>query len=189
MIRSVVRNELSQTIEPKVTESTQSVAVSYAGAVVSLTGNLARGDLAVDNFQGNVIKVTRVRLSVSWATNQTFNLCRFICFQWNDASTPTPATVLAYVGSAYAPQSQFLWAAKPLLRIFYDEIVALKPRVTSGYDVSIDTRVIGGFAPIKFASGSTAVQKNGIYVLYISDDAVVTYPQLTFTSEVIFTDA
>jgi hypothetical protein len=111
-------------------------------------------------------------------------------FQWKDASVPVASGLLAFTGSAIAPQSPILWTNRPLINVLYDKVVSLKPRVTSGWDVSLDTKVLqGGMAPVFFASTTTFIQKNGIYALLITDDAITTFPSINLVTELEFTDA
>lgn len=110
-------------------------------------------------------------------------------FRWLDASIPAPAGLLAFLGDARAPHSPYLWTNIHKIKVVHDWMMALKPRVASGYDAHFDVLTAGGFPAVQFANGTTDIQLNGLYVLVISDDIIGTAPQLTFVSELIYTDA
>lgn len=125
----------------------------------------------------------------TYSTAQAFSTVRLMMFRWLDASVPTPSGLLANTGDARAPHSPLFWTNVHKIKVVHDWILALKPRVASGYDAHFDVLTAGGFPAIQFANGTIDIQLNGLYVLLISDDIIGTAPQCTFVSELIFTDA
>jgi len=113
-----------------------------------------------------------------------------MCFQWFDAAVPSPSGVLQNISVISAPFQPILWTNRTKIRVLYDKTYCLKPRVTSGYDAkSFGFDINGGLSTIVFASGTTNPQMGGIYFLAITDDSAISYPLISYASELIFTDA
>ncbi len=188
-VRDMIRSELADVIEDKVTYTTQNGGVSYNGQVASLTAALARADTAVDAFTGNLIKPKRVRVKGNVTTNQTYNSIRIIIFQWRDASVPTTSGILNTTGSVLAPFSPLLWTNVHKVHILADQLLTIFPVAGSYAAEGFNMEISSGMKPIQFASGSTTPQMNGLYCLLISDDGAPSYPDVNYVSEVIFSDA
>lgn len=190
-VSKMLNSTLRRNIEPKMTiVFNATTPIDYNGTVFSATTNLARSDDAVDSFTGNVIRPQRLRMRYSWSTNQDYSTVRLLCFQWFDAAVPSPSGLLQNIGVISAPFQPILWTNRTKIRVLYDRTHCLKPRVSAGYDAkAFSFDVTGGFSNMIFASGSTNPQMGGIYYLPISDDAVISYPLISFASELIYTDA
>lgn len=186
----MVRSILASQIEEKVTfVSGDAVSVTASGQVVSLTGNLVRGDGAINNVTGNKLQPKRARLRFTYSTAQTFSTVRMLFFQWRDAAVPVPNGVLQYIGDARAPASPILWTNHTKVIVKADVVKALEPKATGGSDAHYFDVDIRRFAPIMLDSTSLNPQMNGLYFLIISDDIIGTAPQFTYTTELIYTDA
>lgn len=187
----MIRSSVALNLEEKVTYTQQTGSVDYTatGTVFDLTAGLARGDGAIDNFTGDIIRPTRLLMKCCWSTNQVFSSLRLLIFQWEDASVPVGAGIFAFIGSTLAPFSPLLWTNVPKIHVLYDELTTIFPSPPGGYAATNLIINITKMRPIYFASGSTIMQKNGLYAVAISDDGLVVYPVLDFISELLFTDA
>lgn len=188
-----VASALKANIEEKVTYgNTNAVSIDFSGTVASMTGALVRGDAAIDNSTGVIIKPQRLRIRGTVTTNQTSSAMRLIVFQWKDASLPVGAGILASTGSATAPYYGKLWGNRYKLNFLYDELIALFPRGTTTYDsVKFEIDIKGRMADIHLAANGTGTQPqlNGLFFFVISDDGVASYPTISYASELSYTDA
>jgi len=189
-VARMLSSQLKQNIETKVTYVAGSSTYSNSGTIVDLFSNLIRGDLPLNQFQGSLVKPSGLRVRFTWSTNQSFSTVRTLIFQWKDATVPLPSGILNSTGSVQSPNSPLFWTNVHKIHVLYDKSHALKPRVASGYDACyLDTGILGGLSTVQFAVSSTNPQMNGIYMLLISDDALVSFPACTWYSEIRFTDA
>lgn len=185
----MIQSNLRATLEKKVSYvSGDAVSVTATGTMVSAFTNLSRGD-GYNQLTGNLLKPISWVVRYTWSTSQTFSTVRALFFQWLDASVPTPAGILTYTGDARAPNSPLLWTNIHKIRVLKDQIVALKPRADAGYDAKHYEISMPGMATVQFDSTTVTAQMNGLYLLLITDDIIGTAPQLTYASEVRFTDA
>lgn len=188
MIQSMVVNE----IEDKVTYvSGDAAGVSNSGTVISLTTNLTRADIAVNGFTGNLLKPTLLKCKYTWSSDQAFSSCRFLAFQFLDSATPVTSGLLQFVTGALPPHSPILWTNIHKIKVLYDHTHTLKLRNTTGTDAKSFEFTIPGerMSTLQFASGTLQPQMNGLYVLAITDDSIVSYPGLTYVTELRYTDA
>lgn len=165
--------------------------ITSSGTITSLLSNLARGDDGHDNFEGNQITPQGLTVKYYAETNQTFNACRVMIFQWNDSSTPALSGILQNTAVGTAIVSPTLVTNKPLIKVLYDKHWVFAPcDPNGGFAVFQDTIYIPGkrLRKVDFNSTTAVVQKNNIYVLYISDDFISTYPHLTFWARTTFSD-
>lgn len=185
----MIQSNLQRVIENKVSYvSGDAVSVTATGTIVSGFTNLSRGD-GYNQLTGNLAKPSKWTLRYTWSTAQTFSTVRLLAFQWLDAAVPTPSGILTYTGDARAPNSSLLWTNIHKIRVLHDQIVALKPRADAGFDAKQYTVNLPGMATVQFDSTTVSQQMNGLYILLISDDIIGTAPQLTYVSELRFTDA
>ena len=189
-VAKMLQSTINRNIEPKMTTYGGSYSVGFSGTVFSITSALTRGDLALNQFQGNIIKPRMLRVRGSWGTNQTYSTVRTLVFQWKDATYPTASGILQFTSQVYSPYSPLLWENRRKIRVLYDMTHSLKPRVASGYDYeSFDSGALINLADIQFAAGSASVQMNGLFVLVISDDGAASYPFINYCVELVYTDA
>lgn len=197
MTQAAVRKELRKVSDFKVTDNAQNnVSVSSTGSMTSILANLTRGDAGVNNFDGNVINPTGIRLKFFFNTDQAYNACRLILFQWFDATIPGATNVLQNVTTGLATISDVLESNKKFIRILHDTTVVIAPTANNAgsivgqgksdvYDVYIPGKRI---RQVKFASSSNTIQDGNIYILTISDDSVITFPGVNWYSRCTFTD-
>lgn len=196
--QAAVRKELRKISDFKVTDNAQNnVSVSASGSMTSLLGNLIRGDAGVNNFDGNVINPCGIRLKYFFNTDQSYNACRIILFQWFDSTVPTAANVLQNTATGLGTISDVLESNKKFIKILHDNTVVIAPTANNAgailgqgisdcYDVYIPGKRI---RQIKFASSSATVQDGNLYCLCISDDSLVSFPGVNWYTRVTFTDS
>lgn len=185
----MIRSNLAVNIEKKVTYTTQNGGIDYNGTIFSIAAGLTRGDEAVDQFTGNLIRPTRLRIRGLWSTTQTYSSCRFMVFQWADDLVPTPGGMLQYTTTQLAPESPVLWTNVHKIHVLYDERTVIAPVAGSLAVGQFNCMINGPFRTVQYPAGGLLPQHNGIYAIAISDDGVPAYPQLLFISELEFTDA
>lgn len=210
MLMATVASEL----EEKVAYYTATGGHDYSGSVSNLLTNMTRGDTAINNYTGNSIDPKWIRLRYVWSSNQIFNTCRLILFQWKDSSVPVAASLLAITGSAEAPLSYLRSDNRNIFKVLYDETLQLGAGGDGGLGYDSQTRIVtvqgkelgkfnvdpddtikyqrsitSGLLPVEFNQSNNTVIENGIYLLSISDDGVASYPQLAITAEIWYTDA
>ena len=192
-IHQLVRSELRRYIEPKITHVNFGAQVSANGTIQSLTSNLVQGDGALSNYTGFMVRPEELRVRLSVSTDQSFNTCRFLIFRWKDASDPSPTGILDQVGGGWAPHSAFYWVNRTKIQVLYDNLFALKPRASAGYDnKAFDIKLsLKNGPPIMLPAGTSGAkpQMNGIYALMITDDLVPSTPAYVFRSALTYTDA
>jgi hypothetical protein len=88
----------------------------------NLLGALSRGDGAVDNYTGTLLKPSslRVRGNVLQAQTAGANV-RIICFQWQDASTPAVSGLLYNIASVFGPTSPISWVNHRKIHVLWDK--------------------------------------------------------------------
>lgn len=191
-IRQMVNSKLSSNIERKyITALTNTSSISYTGSVYNVLSNAVLGDGAINAYTGVVLKPTRVTLRYRVSSNQSYSALRVILFQWRESGVPSTAGILTTTGSVLAPFSPLLYLNRPLIHVLHDELHCLFQRDAASYASECKTVDIKtGLLSIHMNPATAPVpQKNGIYLLCISDDAAVSYPVLDFYSDVEFTDA
>lgn len=173
----------------------QNQSVTSSGTFTSLFANLVRGDNGLNNFNGNNIYPKYIQFDYHVNTNQNYNSCRVMIFQWEDGTPPNLATILANTAAGIATICPPNVSAKHQLKVLWDDKVLFAP--TAGGDSTVIGQGIckgSCFIPerklktVRFASSSNNVQDQNIFVLTISDDSVPTYPAIYWHSRVAFTD-
>lgn len=188
-VMSLIRANNKLMIEDKVTYTTQNGGIDYNGSVFNLLGVLVRGDAAVDQYTGNLIRPTSLRMIGTVSTNQTFNSMRIVIFQWLDASNPVPAGVWQLIGSSNAPFSTPAWLNVHKVHVLYDHLIAIAPVAGSYAIEKFSCFLTNCFRTVQMSNAGVNPQMAGIYCLAISDDGAPVYPQLLFNTELRFTDA
>lgn len=171
-------------------------AISSSGTITSVLANMVRGVNGYNAFVGNSIQSVYLQVDYYWNTNQVFNSCRLMIFQWFDAGTPALSGILANTTTGIGTISGTLTTNKPFIKVLYDDRFIIAPTAggdttSIGNGVHYDCAFIPmkKLKPIRFNSVSNVVQDGNIYVLALSDDIAPTYPALTFYSRLAFTDA
>lgn len=198
-VRAIANQVVTRSGDTKYTDFYDSATVYNTGHLFSLASNLTKGDLGMNNYEGNEIKLSGLTVRAYWTSTNSYNTCRFIVFQWNDFSTPTPATILqdiATPASALIPLQPKQVGVMQQLRILYDEVVILQnPGGPVGTTLTTATHLhkrvyIPGkkLSKIRFNPLSNQVTTGSLWILAISDDAIGTAPGCFVTSRLSFTD-
>jgi hypothetical protein len=188
-VRSMIQSNNNLIIEKKVCTFSSSAGTTASGTVHNLLNPITRGDAAINQFDGNQLRPCHLRFRGEWSTDQVFSTCRLMIFQWDEALVPTPSGLLVTTGTALAPLSPLLWINKCKIKVLYDEITTLFPSLGASAATNFQLDLKSGFKTISMNTVGTYPQTNGIFALAITDDLLVSYPQLKFYSELIFTDA
>jgi len=164
--------------------------VSATGSIQAVLGNLVRGDNGINGFDGNTISPIGVTIKFAMHTDQVYNFCRFMVFQWLDSSTPAVSGILQSQSTGLAPFSSVLVTNRKEIRVLSDTQIALTPGATGVNGVFQKNIFIPGrkLAKIRYNSTTNVVQHGGIFILTISDDVLTAYPQCTWYARVSFTD-
>jgi len=128
---TAVRQIVKQTADLKYTDFQDSVSVTTTGHLFALVGNLTRGDLGLNNLDGNNLTPVGLTVRYYWTTSIIHNAVRVLVFQWNDFSTPTMDAI--YTGWLH---SMHEIGNKMNFRILHDEFFVLAP-TTPGTDNAI----------------------------------------------------
>lgn len=181
--------------ENKCTQYNFAHQVSNTGVVLNLYSNMSQGTGPLDNYLGNEILPTSIRMNLSITmgplagVGDGTNVCRVIIFQWLDASAPVLGGVLA---SPSDPHSFLLWNNTENVRVLSDKLYALSQvTAAAGYDALCDKVYIKGkkIMPTKFDQhGAGTTQKGGLYVAILSDSAVAPAPYFQASFQVTYTD-
>ena len=194
-LRSIVRSEMRRAADIKYMDYANTYAISSTGAVYTLFTNMNRGDNGLNNFNGNIITPTSLRIRYSWYSNQLFNHVRCLVFQWFDDTTPVVTGILQSNATTLATLSDTLVTNKRFIRVLHDKTYVLAP--TAGGDttptglghVVRDVYIPGSrLKPVRFNATVATPVDGQLYVLLISDDAALSYPQYNFYARLSYTD-
>lgn len=171
-------------------------AVSSSATFQSVLTNLVRGDAGINNFQGNNITPVYLQVDYYWNTNQTFSNCRFMVFQWFDATVPSLGGIVQSGVTGIGTISPILVTNKPYIKVLHDDKFIMAPTAGDG-STSIGNGIHQGscFIPqkrlksIRYNTSTNVVQDGNIFVMVVSDDIVSTFPACTFYTRLAFTDA
>lgn len=173
-----------------ITQSTDTQSVDYSGTIFSLAYPVTRGDNFINNFEGSTIYPKGLTIRYQWSSDQSYTKMRIIVFQWKDSTLPTMALCLASFGSSLAPLSGTTLASKPVMKVLYDSLeTGSYPTAGTSYTEAHKLYISGyRMLPVKYQATSDNIRTNGIYMLVISDDGAVNYPQFSYYSTLSFTD-
>lgn len=192
--REIVMARKANTQELKVTYHTATASVSNAGYVFHPLINMAVGTGVQDNFIGNEVLPTSIRLHFSVSMGPVLgagdgtNVFRVVLFQWDDASAPVVGGVLQ---APTSPLSMGLWINRENITVLADRLYGLKQYAdaATSYDIITDKIYIKSkkLKPVKFSGGT--LHKGGIYAVFLSDSALPPAPYLTVYSQMTYTDS
>lgn len=137
------------------------------------------------------IRSIAVRGRLDYGTSP--NSLRVICYQWNDMSTgssPVPSDLLTQISTTNAPFSTFKQAIAGRITVIWDRTFMLstndKPAVNFAF---LFTGSKFFKRDVHWTPGSSTLKKNGIYLLFVSDDGAVPYPTVQFQARIRYSDA
>lgn len=164
------------------------VGVDYTGLISSAFTNLTHGDGALNQFNGNSLTVINwtVKYEVTLGAAGSTNMLRVMLFQWDSSAAVTPAGILQTTGSVIAPLSAKNANVYPNIRVLSDKVYTLNDNNPN----EVDTIYISGkkLTPVEFVPTGVSINKGALYLLAISDDGAVAYPQFKAFSRVTFND-
>lgn len=192
--RSEVRKEIRKKADWLYTDVSGSGGVSTTGTIVSLLSSATRGTNGINGFSGNVINPQGLRIKYYWSSDQSFNSVRVLVFQWFDATVPTLSGILQASSTGLATISPILVTNTQYLKVLYDGHHMLAPTAGDAAVVgqgvaSADIYIPGRrLKQIKYNASSNFVQDGCLYMVLVSDDSIVNFPQCTYYSRLTFTD-
>lgn len=197
-VQAVVRKELRKKTDWKYTDvGSTAVPVYNTGTIASMYANLTRGDLGINNFEGNVVNPQALTFKYYAETAQPFNTIRVMLIQWFDAATPLLAGLLQSTSSGLAVIAPTLVTNKQYIKVLYDRTHMLAPSAADGGAIFGNgimqpvTVYIPGkrLRNTRFNSGTNVVQDGNIYLLAVSDDAALGTVNLNYYSRITFSDS
>lgn len=193
--RSEVRKEIRKQADWLFTDVSGSGGVSSTGTIVNLLNSANRGLNGLNSYGGNTINPSGLRLKYYWSTDQVHNSVRVLLFQWFDATVPVLAGILQSTTTGQATISPMSTTNLQYIKVLYDGHHMLAPSAADGGSVlgsgtaSADVYIPGKrLKQIKYNSTSNVVQDGCLYMLLLSDDTVLSFPQCTYYSRLTFTD-
>lgn len=115
-------------------------------------------------------------------------------FQWFESAAPTLSTVLQYTATGTATVSPIQVNSKSSIKVLYDKTFNMAPTadgaVTVGNGVFGDKVYISGrrLKKVRYQQNVNTVSDGDIYLFFLSDDNLVSYPQITFVQRCSFYD-
>lgn len=193
--RSEVRKEIRKTSDWLYTDVSGSGGVSNSGTIVNLLSSANRGINGLNGYTGNIINPSGLRLKYYWSTDQVYNSVRVLLFQWFDATVPVLSGILQSIVSGQATISPMSTTNLQYIKVLYDAHHMIAPTAADGGSVlgsgtaSGDVYIPGKrLKQIKYNSTTNFVQDGCLYMLLLSDDSVLNYPQCTYYARLTFTD-
>jgi len=191
----LIQREIRKQGDLKYADSQGSVDMTATGEVLSLFVNMTRGTLGYNNFVGNTLNIRGITVKYYCRTNQIYNACRVLIFQWMDPSIPAVNGVLQNISSGIGPISNILATNRENIRVLYDKHFVMAPTAatdttTLGYGTFSDSVYIPGSRcqKVKANTNSTTAQHGNICMLLISDDNVLSFPVINYYTRVTFYD-
>lgn len=163
--------------------------IDYTGVIYNLS-SIPQGDTDVSR-DGDGLKLTSLQIRWLMEVGTSPNTFRIIVFQWLPATTPTVSDVLSstYASSVLQPLSPFKHDMNANFRILHDSntrvVDTYRPSITG--KIYITTRNKKLKQDVHFNAGTTT-GVNKLYMIVVSNDAAVTYPQFSYVSRVQFRD-
>lgn len=156
----------------------------------SVTANLTRGDNMKNMYGGSFVdwQWVRMRYSVTAASADVFNSVRIILGQWKGNLTgPVAGLVLDFAESVDPVVAPYSMQNKPLYTILSDTVVTV--------DVASNTQVVKSiFVPgsrikrTEFARSTDSAISGDLFVVIVSNSALIPNPDVEVTIEGMFTD-
>lgn len=156
--------------------------VNVDGSLVSLS-SVAQGD-ANNMRDGNVIYPTSVklRLTLDKSSADAVTRMRIIIFRWISETPEQIIDVLDSVSLTAFKSDSFRYQSQ----ILYDKVHTLSEGQVPEKFVTVSCKLRGLIA---FADGAAVPNRNGIWMIFLSDSAVATSATLRYTSRLYFKDA
>lgn len=179
----------------------QPVEVKYYNKVLTVQSILYSGNLylisdvpqgiADNDRDGDQLNLTHINLKAEWNASSaatSFNLCRFIVFQWRPQTTPTLNLILTGLGAAIAPLAPYTRDTRSMYKILYDKMTVLSIANSNSVH-AFNLRLRKGYNRRLQYQGGTTVGSNQIYILVVTDDGGAPSPQFSYYSQILYTDS
>lgn len=171
------------------------VGVPATGYIINLYANMTRGDLAVNNFEGQLTTPRSIKIRAQWEATDQSNMIRVIVGQWFGVGIPAATDILSLplVTSAQAPLCHRNWSRKHQFKLLHDEVFQLQNTATFvgglGPTVCKEIFVPGkSLRPTEWSSTTDDTQKGCLFMLTVSDSAALDHPTQDTVWEIVFTD-
>lgn len=191
-LQTAVSKALRKTEEVKNIDVTSTgLAVSYAGTQVALIA-VAQGQ-ANGQRVGDNVRVRSAHITLTWAIADATNIVRCIVYQWHPLSTgsaPVPGSILEHTSDALAAISPYVVNNDGDYSILYDKTIQLS--AVSRPAATVDFWITGNKflkRDVHYSAGSSSVQKNGLFLLFVSDSSAAAHPQVIFHARMRYTDS
>lgn len=187
--RQMIRSAIATTVERKFCDDDYAQGVDYNGSVQYLLRTLGRGDTST-TCTGNLIRVRRIELRGIVSTNQSHSSMRMVLFAFKDSTAPAASGVFESTGNVNAPYSPISIVNKHKIKILCDRSITLFP-VAGSYAAQKFEMICDVDVQVQLPASLTAsyAQFNGIFLAFVSDDIIPSYPSLYWKSRVEFEDA
>lgn len=166
--------------------------MTFSGSIACLTDNIVRGD-SFDQSTGLLIKPMELHLRATVkSVVGSYNTCRLVIFQWNDAGTPVASNLLASVGTQIAPYSPYTWVNRNRFTVMHDSLftVHANSSATLGCkDVNLHLKDCFRALHLGASGAGTVPTRNGIFIMLFGDDGLTPYPTIDYQCELLYTDA
>lgn len=165
------------------------VTVDFSGNSY-LISNIAQGT-ADGQRLGDAIDLKWIEGRIAWTLGTSPNKVRIIILQWHEmcvGGSPNVGSVLENLGTAVTYLQSYVWSNRKAFTVLRDKTYELETGVTT---TAIDRfKIKSGFRKkIQYSAGSSTSMQNGIFIIVVSDDGVVTYPTFSHHTRICYSDA
>lgn len=170
------------------------VGIAAGGAMSNMVVNLVRGTSILNNFVGQKVQPVGMQLRYAWTMGPLLgagdgtNICRTIVFQWLDTGVPAVGVILQNL----SPLSPINIDNRQNINVLHDNLTSLCQQggAALAYDAKAFKVYIKGkkFVTIDYQNAAANLTKGGIFMLNISDSAVVPAPNILIYSRITYND-
>jgi hypothetical protein len=192
LVRKEVKAILHQNIMIKYLDSGLLNQNVTAGGAVNALVNIPQGDTQSQRVS-DVIFMSKMELtfSLEMANADIYATSRLIVFQWFPNTLPVVASVLESPGSLFC-YSNYNFQTQDLYSIHFDSMYHQSGTATAPTESTNvgkkQMRVRIGRKKVEYALASTTVMTNQLWLLYISDSAVIPYPVINWVSRIFYAE-
>jgi len=165
-----------------------SESIDYSGILYHLTPT-TQGTSDVSHRIGDTIQLTNIEFMGATFYGDTYNLVRFIMFQWKDNSIPVISDVLigTYVGTAEAVHSPFNHDTRKKFKILYDTTYVVSEATNQQAKLHHYKKSFKN-CKVQYEAQASTAPYNGVYCIWISDSGAVAHPHAEFIAKMTFID-
>lgn len=193
---AVVRREMARQADTLFADNYSiGTNISTSGVITSMFTDLARGNTGLNSFNGNSLVVKGITVRYAAHTNQAYNSCRCMLIQWLDSGTPVLSGIFQSTATGACVLSPTLVTNHTNIRVLYDKLFQMAPTAgdgtsTYGQGIFCDKFYIPGsrVQKIRMNSSTAVVQHGNIFLVFVSDDSLISYPVVDWYCRISFTD-